>query len=89
MPIRQIRHQNAELLDSLPEGERAGKMSELNVRQSVEVVRQNPDVIAAARDRGLQVHGMIFDLSTGELKRLETEEDKSAIVKRSAAFECS
>ena len=89
MPLRQLRMQNAELLESLSESERPLKMVELNVRQGVKTLRENPDVIEAAKNRGLEVHGMIYDLSSGELKRLETGEAESLVAKRQAAFQCA
>ncbi|KAI9659710.1 MAG: hypothetical protein M1831_003608 [Alyxoria varia] len=75
MPLRQLRMQHSTELDKLSEPERGAKLVELNVQQGVETVRQNPDVIQAAKERGLEVHGLVFDLESGVLKRLETGEE--------------
>ena len=31
----------------------------------------NPDVVRAAKERGLMVHGLVYDLESGELKQLD------------------
>lgn len=89
MPLRQLRMQHAKTLEALPEVEKGLKLVELNVRQGVETLRENPDVIDAAEKRGLQVHGMVYDLASGEVKRLETEEPKEAVDVRRNAFHCT
>lgn len=74
--IRAIRQQNLAQLDPLPsEDERITKLVELNVQRGVNVLNSNQNVIAAARDRGLQVHGLVFDIATGELRELDCNED--------------
>jgi carbonic anhydrase len=67
MPLRQVRMQNAEGLEGLSPTERARKMVELNVEAGVNVLRSNPDVIEAVKERGLSVHGMVYDLAKGQL----------------------
>ena len=88
MPLRQLRMQHSAELDKLSDEERGAKLVELNVRQGVESVRQNPDVIQAAKERGLEVHGLIFDLGSGVLKRVETGEETHVSEKRDSAFHC-
>lgn len=69
--LRELREENKALLESLPEEERAPRLVELNVAKSMDVIRQNPDVVKAAKERGLLVHGLVHDLSSGKLKRLD------------------
>ena len=88
-PLRQLRLQNADMLEKLEGLERNKALVELNVKQGVETLRQNPDVIDAVKSRGLQVHGIVFDLSCGELKDVETSESSSLFEKRAAAFATS
>lgn len=88
-PLRQLRLQNAEKLENLDDTEKGKTLVELNVKQGVETLRQNADVIDATKSRGLQVHGMVFDLSSGELQSIETDEAASHTEKRAATFACA
>lgn len=87
-PLRRLRMQNIKALDAIqdPAG-KTKKLVELNVMEGVETLRENPDVVEAQRDRGLTVHGVVYDLATGELVELDVaDEDADA---RKAAFELS
>ncbi|RMZ84050.1 hypothetical protein DV737_g1356, partial [Chaetothyriales sp. CBS 132003] len=86
MPLRTLRRENLNLLESLNEKERGLKLVELNVRASVRVLLENPTVIDAIAERELDVHGLIFDVGTGELRELDIGEDESVIKTRSVAF---
>ncbi|RMZ79695.1 hypothetical protein DV738_g3214, partial [Chaetothyriales sp. CBS 135597] len=86
MPLRAIRRENLELLESLNERDRSLKLVELNVRSSVDVLRENPTVIDAIAERKLAVHGLIFDVATGELRELDIDEDESVVKTRKVAF---
>jgi carbonic anhydrase len=71
-PIRQLRRQHKDQLDRLATvEERADRLAELNVRQSLEVVKSIPVVANAIKERGLTVHGLIYDIPEGELKSLD------------------
>ncbi|KAF2276673.1 carbonic anhydrase [Westerdykella ornata] len=71
-PVRELRRKHKSELDALPDDNaRAVRVAELNVRQSIEVLRRHPAVRRAASDRGLTVHGLIYDLGLGELRVLE------------------
>lgn len=84
-PLRALRAEHAEALAKLPDAKAKGDaLSELNVKQGVKTVRQHPDVIAAAKSRGLQVHGMMFDLASGEVRVVDTTEDSKT---QAATFE--
>lgn len=64
-------------------------MVDLNVRNSVGVLLQNPVVIDAMVERGLEVHGVIYDVGSGELNELDIVEDDEIVAQRRAAFKTS
>jgi carbonic anhydrase len=86
MPLRTLRRENLSLLDSLDEKERALKLVELNVRSGVKVLLENPTVIDAVTERDLQVHGLIYNVGTGELRELDIAEDEELVSSRKTAF---
>ena len=87
MPLRQLRLKHAAELEKLEWEERWTRFSELNVMNGVEVIRSNPDVIQAVKDRGLTVHGVIYNLGTGVLRELDIPDANAE--KRAWAFELS
>lgn len=89
MPLRNIRQKNLELLESLDPKEAGLKLVDLNVRNSVTVLQENPVVIEAMLDRGLQVHGLIYDVGSGALEELDIEEDEEVRKARQKAFKTS
>jgi carbonic anhydrase len=46
-------------------------------------------LINAIRERGLELHGVIYNLGTGKLEEVTCDEDEAFCVKRVAAFERS
>jgi carbonic anhydrase len=84
MPLRQLRLKHAEELEKLEWEQRWTRFSELNVMSGVEVIRQNADVITAMKERGLTVHGVIYDLGTGVLRELDIPDENAG--KRDWAF---
>ncbi|KIW26113.1 uncharacterized protein PV07_09240 [Cladophialophora immunda] len=86
MPLRAIRQENLPLLNSLDETQRGLKMVELNVRAGVKVLLANPIVLDAMDERGLQVHALIYNVGTGELRELDIEEDEEVVKSRVTAF---
>lgn len=89
MPLRNLRLANAKTLDALPEKERGLKMVDLNVRRSVSVLLENPTVIDAMVERDLKVHGVVYDVGTGELNELDITEDDELVAERKKAFKVS
>ncbi|KAI9701362.1 MAG: hypothetical protein M1820_006453 [Bogoriella megaspora] len=85
-PLRQLRMKHAEELKSLSDKDRAFRLSELNARRSVDILRENPVVIDAINERGLKVHGLMFNVGTGELSTLDTKTDEEDSNARNAAF---
>jgi carbonic anhydrase len=70
-PLKMIRNAHREELDSIKdEQERAIRIAELNVQCGVDVLMANITIQEAVDERGLDVHGCIFDLSIGRLKDL-------------------
>jgi carbonic anhydrase len=86
LPLRALRRDNLKLLESLGPDEAALKLVELNVRAGVKVLEENPVVMDAMQERGLKIHGIIYDVASGELKELNIEEDEETVRTRKTAF---
>lgn len=85
-PLRQIREENLGTLQSLSGGDLSLKMTELNVLAGVKTLKQKAVVLNAIQDRGLQVHGLIFDVGSGMLRELETGEPEEVVKARLVSF---
>ncbi|KAI9933027.1 hypothetical protein ASPWEDRAFT_34041 [Aspergillus wentii DTO 134E9] len=86
LPLRQIREQNLALLKSLPAAEATQKLVELNVQEGVKTLKQKSVILEAIEERGLQVHGVIYDVGTGSIHELDTKESEETIKSRFEAF---
>jgi carbonic anhydrase len=61
-------------LQKLPDDDaRASRVAELNVQQSIDVLKQHPSIKRAISERGLTLHGLIYDIGAGQLKLLQGE----------------
>lgn len=70
-PLKALRQQNHEQLDAIRDDkERVVRMAELNVEQGVKTLMANVTVTEHIRDRGLEVHGCLFDIATGRIRDL-------------------
>lgn len=87
LPLRQLRERNLELLSSMTDDEAAMKLAELNVREGLNVVKQKGVVLNAIQERGLQLHGLIYDVGSGVLSELDTEDSEEVIRARLTAFQ--
>ncbi|KAI4710938.1 hypothetical protein J4E89_004528 [Alternaria sp. Ai002NY15] len=71
-PVRELRRKHKVELEGLPNDDaRAARVAELNVQQSIEVLKQHPAIKRAVVERGLSLHGLIYDIGAGQLKILE------------------
>lgn len=86
LPLRQVRERNLGLLQTLSAEEAAQKLVELNVREGLSVLKQKGVVLEAMQERGLQVHGLIYEVGSGVLRELDTEEPEDVIKARLACF---
>ncbi|KAJ5779385.1 Carbonic anhydrase [Penicillium paradoxum] len=86
LPLRQLRERNLETLQSMTPDEAAMKLAELNVREGLNVVKQKGVVLNAIQERGLQLHGLIYDVGSGVLSELDTKDSEEAIRARLTAF---
>lgn len=86
LPLRQVRERNLATLNKLSPDEAAEKLVELNVRESLNVVTQKSVVLEAIQERGLQVHGLIYEVGSGVLRELDTTDSDEAIKARLVAF---
>ncbi|KAJ6015119.1 hypothetical protein N7540_009710 [Penicillium herquei] len=86
LPLRLVRERNLALLQSLSPDDAALKLVELNVREGLDVVKQKGAVLEAIQERGLQVHGLIYDVASGVLRELDTQDSEEVIRSRLTAF---
>ena len=86
-PMRVLRERYAEELAKLEGTEKTTYMAKLNVQNGVENLRRIPTVIDHMRERGVQVHGVIYDLATGLLDEVDCSENDDVGKIRVSAFE--
>ena len=72
-PIRKLRAQLAGAAGwaGLDAKEKALRLVEANVRQGVLTLRENAEVIEARKERGVVVHGLVYDVGSGVIRELE------------------
>jgi carbonic anhydrase len=86
LPLRQLRERNLDLLQSLSPDEATMKLAELNVREGLNIVKQKGVVLNAMQERGLELHGLIYDVGSGVLSELDTQDSEEVIRARLTAF---
>ena len=78
-PLKTLRKNNeADLKAISDEGKRGVRLAELNVESGVSTLMSNYVVEEAVRERGLQVHGCIYDVGSGKIRDLGVGNAKSA-----------
>ncbi|KAI5801702.1 carbonic anhydrase [Peziza echinospora] len=79
--IRDVRARNAAQLAAISDPEKkTNRLVELNVIAQVHNVKRHSNVIDAMLKRGLQVHGFVYDVSTGHMNLMEVPKDPDAEV---------
>ena len=74
MPLRQLREQNLHILEPLAITEATTKLAEINIRHGLHALNNDEDVVDAMLNRGLQLHGVLYDVGSGILRELSSEE---------------
>jgi carbonic anhydrase len=70
-PLKVLRHAHTdELMSIKDETARGVRLAELNVKAGVQVLLSNFAIQEAVKERGLQVHGCLFDIGSGRLRDL-------------------
>ncbi len=80
-PLKAVRKAHLAELDAIADtGKRAVRLAELNVEKGVEILTAMYVVDEAIKERGLKVHGVVYDISQGKIRDLglgnEGENDK-------------
>ncbi|KAI1200204.1 carbonic anhydrase [Nemania serpens] len=71
MPLKALRDANkAELMAIEDEKARAIRIAELNVEAGIKVLMANVSIQEAIHERGLEVHGILFDIGSGRIRDL-------------------
>lgn len=84
LPLRRLREQNLHALQGSKDA--ALTLAELNVLEGVRTLKEKSVVLEAIEERGLEVHGLVYDVASGLLRELETSEDHEAIKARLTSF---
>ncbi|KAK4109764.1 carbonic anhydrase-like protein [Canariomyces notabilis] len=70
-PLKAVRQAHAaELAAIKDDAARAVRMAELNIEAGVKVLMANAVIDEAVRERGLEVHGCLFDIASGRIRDL-------------------
>jgi len=70
-PLKAVRQEHGEELANIKDDkQRAVRMAELNVQAGVKVLMANFTIGEAIRERGLEVHGCLFDIGSGRIRDL-------------------
>ena len=87
-PLRKLRRENTARWEKegLGEKERLLALVEANVRQGVQTLRENAEVIDGMRERSVVVHGLVYDVGSGHLRELEIGEEEREGKERVEAF---
>ena len=86
LPLRSLRLKFKKELEGLSEEDKVKKLVRENALQGVRTLKENPNVIRAIRERQLQVHGLVYNVATGELEQLDTSEDDDVVKERLECF---
>jgi carbonic anhydrase len=80
--LREVRAKYKKELEGLSEKEKSDRLVEYNVYEQVRSVLKNANVQEAVEERGLEVHGWVFDVGSGQCKELRVPEDPDTEVFR-------
>lgn len=69
--IKDVKRFNEDKFDGLDEQKKFDLLCELNVKEQVKNVSENPVVQNEMKERDLAIHGLIFNLEDGLLKNLD------------------
>lgn len=70
-PLKAVRYAHADELAAISDdAARAVRVAELNVEAGVKVLMANFTIQEAIRDRGLEVHGCLFEIGSGRIRDL-------------------
>lgn len=70
-PLKALRKKHQVELEAIEDsGKRAVRLAELNVIAGVDTLLNNYVVEEAVKERGLQVHGVVYDIACGKLRDL-------------------
>ncbi|CAK1364790.1 Carbonic anhydrase [Cercospora beticola] len=86
-PLRALREKFSDELDDMDEKERGTFLAKKNVQAGVENLKRIPTVIDAMRERGLDIHGVIYNIDKGLLEEVDEPEDEKYSVRRVKVFE--
>jgi len=78
--VREVRAKYEKQLAGLTPKQQSDKLVEFNVMEQVRSVLKNANVQEAMEERGLEVHGWVYNISSGECHMLECPEDPDAHV---------
>jgi carbonic anhydrase len=70
-PLKAVRNRYRDELDAIRDDKaKAIRVAELNVQAGVDVLMSNFTIMDAIKDRGLEVHGCLFDIGSGRIRDL-------------------
>ncbi|KAF3916844.1 hypothetical protein ABW20_dc0109526 [Dactylellina cionopaga] len=76
--IRDVRAKHMEELEAIKDPDaRVRRLVELHTKAQVHNILHNTNVIEAIRDNGLSVHGFVYDVANGKIRKLTVPDDNA------------
>lgn len=85
-PLRALHQAHWATLSELNDEDKALRLVELNVQRGIQVLRQTAVVSDALAAKEIQLHGMVYNVGTGELTELSVEEHADEYKARKGSF---
>ncbi|KAI9375278.1 carbonic anhydrase [Aspergillus egyptiacus] len=85
LPLRRLRDEHRAVLKSLPDDQAALKLVEMNVIAGVKTLK-GKSVVVEAMQRGLKVHGLVYDVGSGVLREIDISESGEVVKRRFSSF---
>jgi carbonic anhydrase len=87
LPLRSLRQKNLETLSKLEPKEAALNLVKLSVEQGVRTLMEYSNVIDAMRERGMVIHGIVYDVGSGHIEEVKVGEVDKDEAARLSSFE--
>jgi len=78
--VRDVRAKHMAELNAIPDlQQRRNRLVELNIIAQIQHLKRLSNVQAAIKTRGIQIHGLVYDVGSGNARLLDVPRDEDAV----------